>query len=244
MAGRASRFFDAGFNTPKPLILIHGKTMIEWAMQSFNFLSKDTPHKIFFIILEEHVKKYALDTELKKLFGEKSGIICLTSMTRGQAETCLAAKAHIDNNDALCIYNCDTYSVCDMRGTINTYDPDGIIAYFESSNPLYSYARIDESGYVQETAEKRVISNCATNGMYYFKHGSDFVRAAEAMIAQNTLYNNEFYVAPCYNELIRAGKKIKAIPVRWVKNMGTPEELEVFMQDPMFLGKSMDRDNM
>jgi thiamine pyrophosphate-dependent acetolactate synthase large subunit-like protein len=62
---------------------------------------------------------------------------------------------------------------------------------------------------VSEVAEKKVISDNATVGVYFWKHGSDYVKYAEQMIAKNIRVNNEFYVCPVFNEAITDGKKIR-----------------------------------
>ncbi len=77
---------------------------------------------------------------------------------------------------------------------------------FEASHPKWSYARVDETGKVLETVEKKVISNHATVGLYYFKKGKEFVEAAQSMIHKNIRYNNEFYICPTYNELLLKNK--------------------------------------
>ncbi len=233
MAGAGSRFVKAGHKTPKPLIKAKGKTMIEWAMKSFDFLKKIKGTKIqyIFVILEEHDAKYKLGSKLKKLFGKNAQVITVKEVTRGQAETCLLAKEFINNFNKLFIYNCDTYSEAPMLDLIESEDPDGIITCFKATDPRYSYVKLDTYGYINETAEKKAISDLATTGMYYFKRGADFVRCAEHMIARGERHNNEFYVAPCYNELLKSGKKVKHVIVtkNWV--MGTPEELEYFKKN-------------
>ena len=229
MAGAGSRFVKAGFNSPKPLIDVSGEPMISWAMKSFDFLDKFKNYQLIFVILDVHDKEYNLGNELKKLFGVKSKIIILDKVTRGQAETCLMAREYIDNYNKLFIYNCDTYSITKMWKVIETEDPDGILGCFKSDDPKYSFVKLDQYDFVCETAEKKVISNLATNGMYYFKRGSDFVSSAETMIRNAITCNNEFYVAPCYNELLKSGKKIKTVLTDDNHVMGTPEELEHFI---------------
>lgn len=230
MAGAGSRFFKAGYNIPKPLIDVFGEPMIKWAVKSFDFLDKIDNYQLIFVILEEHDNIYDLGNKLKNIFGDKAMVIKLNKITRGQAETCLAAKKQINNKNKLFIYNCDTYSTSAIWDLILAEDPDGILPCFKSDDPRYSFARINEVGDVVETAEKKAISNLATTGMYYFKHGHDFVNVVEKMISENNLYNNEFYVAPCYNELITIGKKIKTILVDKNFVMGTPEELNIFIK--------------
>ena len=51
---------------------------------------------------------------------------------------------------------------------------------------------------------------------------------------KNIRFNNEFYVTPVYNELIRDGKKVTTFPV--IKNwaLGTPDEIKKFVEDKPF----------
>jgi len=150
---------------------------------------------------------------------------------KGQAGHCLAAKDYINNENRLFIYSCDTYSLSPIWDMIETEDPDGILPCFKSTENRFSYARLDDGDYVCETAEKRPISDLATNGHYYFRHGLDFVRAIESMIKNEEKFNDEYYVAPSYNFLIKEGKKIRVVMVtnNWV--MGTPIELEYFLKN-------------
>ena len=106
---------------------------------------------------------------------------------------------------------------------------DGYIPCFWGDSEDWSYARTLDNGYVQEVAEKKVISNNATAGYYYWKKGSDFVKYAEQMIEQNSRTNGEFYVAPVYNWAIRDGKKIGIGMVDEIYELGTPEYLESYL---------------
>ncbi len=230
MAGAGSRFVKSGYKDPKPLIPVLGKPMIQWAMKSFNFLNKLKNYQLIFIILKEHDKKYGLAKELRKLFGKKIRVMIIDKLTRGQAETCLMTKGFIDNQNKLFIYNCDTYATSKIWEMIEKDNPDGILQCFKATNPRYSFAKLDKFGYVCETAEKKPISNLASTGMYYFKRGSDFVSAAETMIKNGEKHNNEFYIAPCYNELLKSGKKIKVSLVNKHYVMGTPSELNKFIK--------------
>ena len=103
---------------------------------------------------------------------------------------------------------------------------------FESSHPKWSYVRLNSDNLVLETAEKKVISNEATVGIYYFKQGKDFIEGAENMIKKNMKSNNEFYVCPVYNELILKNKKITTdkIPTHKIHGLGTPEDLNKFLK--------------
>jgi dTDP-glucose pyrophosphorylase len=110
---------------------------------------------------------------------------------------------------------------------------DGGILVFESTHPKWSFAKLNNEGYVCEVAEKRPISNLATVGIYFWRKGSDYVKYAEQMIQKNIRVNNEFYVCPVFNEAIQDGKKIKVFKIANDKmwGIGTPEDLSYFLEN-------------
>ena len=50
------------------------------------------------------------------------------------------------------------------------------------------------------------------------------------MIKENIRVNNEFYVCPVFNEAIKDNKKIAISKVKEMKGLGTPEDLNAFIQ--------------
>ncbi len=76
------------------------------------------------------------------------------------------------------------------------------------------------------------ISDNATVGIYYFKRASDFINAATDMIARNERTNNEFYVCPVYNDLIREGARIGIymIAPEAMHGIGTPADLNTYLK--------------
>lgn len=237
MAGRGKRFEDAGYSFPKPLIDVNDKPMIQVVVENLNFSGKH-----IFICQDEHVKKFAIK-DLMNLIKPDSKIISINEITRGAAETVLLAKDLINNEDELIIANSDQWIDWNNQHFLSFMrkkDADGGILSFISTHPKWSYVRLDEDGLVKEVAEKRPISNIATVGIYYFKHGKDFVHAAEQMIKKNIRTNNEFYVAPVFNEMIELGKKIHVYPIAEMKGLGTPEDLKSFLSYPIKPVKNFD----
>ena len=106
---------------------------------------------------------------------------------------------------------------------------DGGMLTFKATHPKWSFAKLDEMGYVTEVAEKQPISDTATVGVYYWGKGSDYVKYAEQMIEKDIRVNNEFYVCPVFNEAIQDGKQIKTIPIKKMWGLGTPEDLRYFL---------------
>ncbi len=233
MAGRGSRFLQESnknpeYARPKPIIRIAGKTMIEWALSSLP-LRKE--HQLIFLVLKEHVEKAKIDEELRNIFGNEIKIIVVERVTEGAACTALLARELINNDTSLLITDSDHFiDGKTLFKEIESYEKiDGIIPVFYANNAKWSFAKTDNEGYVIETAEKIQISRNANIGAYYFGKGRDFVWAAEEMIDENDRTNNEFYVAPVYNYLIRRGKLVRLSRPRFVHGLGTPKDVDKFL---------------
>jgi dTDP-glucose pyrophosphorylase len=233
MAGRGSRFANAGYQDPKPLIRFGGKPMIQWVVG--NVTPKD-PHRFIFLCLEEHLRQYPdIPTTLRSI---SSGceILPVEGVTEGAACTVLLARRWIDSDEPLMIANSDQFvslGIDEYLAVMENEHADGLIMTFEADDPKWSYCRLRPNGTVSEVVEKQVISNEATVGIYNFKHGRDFVRAADRMIADNLRVNNEFYVAPTYNQLIAEGAKIVVARTgreyAGMYGLGIPSDLDFFM---------------
>ena len=106
---------------------------------------------------------------------------------------------------------------------------DGIVFSFNAVHPKWSFVKMNSRGFVTEVAEKKPISNVATCGIYWYRKGSDFVRYAEQMIEKDIRVNNEFYIAPVYNELIEDGLSLIPFYVHKMYGIGTPEDLNYYL---------------
>lgn len=232
MAGRGSRFADAGYAFPKPLIDVRGKTMIEVVVDNLRPVSE---HRFIFICQREHYQKYDLYNILKNATGGNFEVIQISGVTEGAACTALLASQYINNDDELLIANSDQYIDTDINDFLEKARAkswwDGYIMTFSASHPKWSYARTDREGRVVEVAEKRVISPHATVGIYYYKQGNKFVKGAQDMIQKNIRHNNEFYVCPVYNELILHDGRIGIYEIAQahMHGLGTPEDLNNFL---------------
>jgi dTDP-glucose pyrophosphorylase len=163
-------------------------------------------------------------------------IVEVEKLTEGTACTILLARTHIDNDRPLLIANSDQladFSCHDFVQDCLDRDLDGSILVFKdpARNPKWSFARLDEQGLVVEVAEKKPISDLATVGIYFFRRGADFVRAAADMIAHADRVNGEFYTCPVYNYAIRNGLRIGVYEIApdAMHGLGTPEDLEGYL---------------
>ena len=228
MAGRGSRFAKAGYEFPKPLIDVNGRPMIEVVTQN---IAPKRQHRFIYICQQEHLEKYGLSERLKKI-SPNCEIIAIDHITDGAACTVLLAERYIDNDDPMMIANSDQFVDTDINDYLSAIkDNDGLIMTMPADDPKWSFIKYDENGYVTMVREKEVISNEATVGIYNYAKGSDFVKYARQMIRKNIRVNNEYYVAPVYNEMIEDGKKIVFKDVgSKMHGLGTPEDLEKFLE--------------
>ena len=231
MAGRGSRFQEAGYQLPKPLIPVHGVPMIRLVIEN---LRPSTPHRFLFLCLQEHLEKYQVANQLQDWTGGCE-VIPVNQVTEGAACTVLLAKALINTNASLMIANSDQWvdiNIDDYLETLTNEKADGLIMTMWADDPKWSFIGLDSLGNIDRVVEKEVISNEATVGIYNFAHGSDYVSAAEAMIKKDLRVNNEFYVAPAYNEMIAKSKKIVFHNVgkeaAGMYGMGIPSDLAKF----------------
>jgi len=232
MSGAGTSFIQAGYTFPKPLIDINGEPMIQLVIEN---LTPETDHKFILISKKDHYDKYSLHQIFNNAAKGNFISIPLTLPTQGATCSVLNAVDYINNEDELIIANADQVIDADINEFIEfarKSKADGVIMTFHSRHPRWSYARVDKKGNVLEVAEKKVISDQATVGIYYFRKGSDFVKAAFSMIEKNIKFNNDFYVCPTYNEMILESKKI----INWeikqsqMHGLGTPEDLNRYLK--------------
>lgn len=228
MAGRGERFSKVGYTTPKPLIPINGKPVIESAVESLGIAGN-----YIFIVQKEQMDHYGLGVILKRI-APNCKIVEIDTVTEGPACSALLAKNYINNSSELIIANCDQIMEwAPEKFLYNAKLYDGCIVTYHESTPKNSYVRIDSKGKVIEVREKQVISNISLNGIHYWKQGTDFVQSAEEMIANNDRSaNKEFYISSTYNYMINRGKSVGFfhIPNQQHINIGVPEDLENYLR--------------
>ena len=233
MAGAGSRFVAEGYRDPKPLIRVNDREMIRIVIEN---LRPKSAHRFIFVCQQSHIDDYDLAPKLGS-WAPGCHIVSLHGLTQGAACTVLAARDLIDNELPLMIANSDQF----VDDNIDAYlkkmgdaDLDGLVMTMTADDPKWSYVALGDDGLVTQVAEKRVISNEATVGIYNFRRGRDFVAAADQMLRLDLRVNGEFYVAPVYNLLLEAGGRVGIYNVgseaSGMYGLGTPSDLELFLK--------------
>jgi NDP-sugar pyrophosphorylase family protein len=232
MAGRGSRFAEAGFQLPKPLIDVNGKHMIEVVIEN---LKPDCEHRFIFVCQNEHIKEFNLKSVFEKSC-DNYVIIGINGVTAGAAITVLKARELIDNDSPLMIANSDQWvdtSISEYLKDLELRSLDGSMLTMKANDPKWSYAKVSNDGLVSEVVEKVVVSDEATVGIYNFLKGSDFCFFADKMVRADIKSNGEFYVAPVYTFMARDNLKIGIYNIgkegEGMYGLGIPSDLKLFL---------------
>jgi dTDP-glucose pyrophosphorylase len=221
IVGLGSRFAKAGFKDPKPLISVHGVPMIRLIIEN---IRPSFPTRFISICQRSHATSFDLEENLA-YWAPGCEVLQIDGLTEGAACTVLTARALIDDDVPLMIANMTQRNL------------DGLIMTMRVEDPKWSYVEMNDAGHAMRVVEKEVISEHATVGIYNFRRGRDFVRAADRMIAREEKVNGEFYVAPVYNQLIVDGAKIGISSVgtdgHGMHGLGIPSDLEAFLSLPL-----------
>lgn len=232
MGGLGQRFRDEGYTTPKPLIEVDGTRMFLRALASFDAI--DCPKEIIFVVRQDAEDEYGLATSIRDILPQ-ARVAMLDHDTQGAAQTALIARELIDPDEPLIIMDCDfEFQSKDyfsyVREIMGGMEYDGVLLSFTSDNPRYSYARLGDDGFVSETAEKVVISDCALWGAYCFASGRLFMDYADRMISKGlSEERKEYYISYVYSEMIAEGRKIRLAKTDTFHSFGTPTELNDYL---------------
>ncbi|HWE09009.1 MAG TPA: glycosyltransferase family 2 protein [Solirubrobacteraceae bacterium] len=236
MAGRGSRFADAGYTVPKPLLPIHGVPMIEAVVRN---LTPSEPVRFVFISRREHVEDYGFVPALRRV-APGCVVVPIEELTEGAACTVALGETAVDPEDVLVIANSDQWVDHSMDAhltLLRRHRLDGLIMTMAADDPKWSFVELDGEARVTRVVEKEVVSSEATVGIYTFRRAGEYFRAARAMIAGGKRVNGEFYVAPVYNELIEEGARIGIDNIgadrAGMYGLGTPADYEDFLRLPV-----------
>jgi hypothetical protein len=226
MAGASRRFTEAGYARPKYELPLAGRTVFDHAVGGFEALFAREP--FLFIVMGGEAASF-VEAACARLGIARFQVVSLAAPTAGQAETVALGidAAGTGADGPLTIFNIDTF----RPGYTPPIDPwltgcDGWLEVFRGEGANWSYVRPAPGPEPRalETAEKRPISDLCCTGLYHFASAADFQPALAAERAAPSM--NELYVAPLYNHLIAAGRRIgyRLIARDEVVFCGTPEE--------------------
>jgi CTP:molybdopterin cytidylyltransferase MocA len=90
MAGHGRRFIECGYARPKFLLEAHGKSCLEWSVNSLPLQLGD---RLIFVGLREHEEAFKMEDRIKARYSDYGlDFVWLDQVTRGQSETVLKVQ--------------------------------------------------------------------------------------------------------------------------------------------------------
>ncbi len=236
MAGIGSRFRQSGYKVTKQLLPIHGIPMFKVVLGN---LITAKVKKVVIVTQAELNLRPEIDA-LRKICDIEFNVVEIDYITEGPASSVKLAEPLIELDQPVVVANSDQYlnvKMIDFYNALINYNSSGIIITMQDSDPKWSFVLLDKNGYVSEVREKEVISDLATVGIYGFKNGSLLFKNIDKMIKDKNKVNNEYYVAPVFNYLVKDGHKISTYHTGHVNDvmfgLGIPEDYENFLKNPI-----------
>lgn len=247
MAGEGSRFKEAGYDVPKPLIKFEDKELFRRALDSLD-MSKVQKYvnfdiKYTFIVRKEFIIDYNIIDIIKEYY-PNANVIYVNKTTRGALETLMLAEKYIEDEDYVVSMDCDIQFDCETyiynifsRLLHDSFIP--MVLTFYSKNPIYSFINPINTSYGNHLEEKNPISTYAIGGCYCLGTGKNLKLAAYQYIKDfenGKLKSKELYLSGVYNyimNIIKANTQIIDMNMHFDHywSFGTPYDLEHYNYD-------------
>jgi len=245
LAGRGSRFANAGYLDPKPLIEVSGKPMIIQASES---LPKSEHH--IFVTLHEHLDRYPLAEALQEVY-PNCKVVPINGVTEGQAITVSLGLDNANPEVPLLVSATDNgmiYNKSKYQSLIEDDQVDAIVFTFRNhvssrNNPqMYGWVKTDGDQAISVSVKVPISddpsNDHAITGSFYFRKVQFYQKALERLIEKDLRVNGEYYVDSLIGELIEMDFNVRVFEVDDYIGWGTPEDYETFVYWQSFFHKS------
>jgi NDP-sugar pyrophosphorylase family protein len=248
MAGKGERFSSQGYEKPKPLIEVNGKTILQWTTESCPYIRHDGTGQdenihLHFAVRQEHLDD-GLAQFLYSVYGKGIEIIPFKETTRGSLETaCISTKRMLHKHVPLLVLDSDNkYNNNNLVGFINglPHRPHTMaVSAFtttEHSVPNKWSNVLLERNEVIEIREKddTYVELPALIGVFYFADTNFFQNYASYILTYGKPIqfrnSKEYYMSmvPADAAKIRTNARVYCHTVTDVVPLGTPENVEMF----------------
>ena len=236
MTGIGKRFIDAGYTTPKPLIEVDGKPIIEHVVNLF-----PNEKDIIFICNTKHLNETNLREVLKRI-APTGKIVEIPPHKKGPVYAVYQIKDMIDDDEEVIVNYCDFGAYWDYKDFLKhtrERNADGAIPSYKGFHPHmlgkinYAFMR-DDKQWMLEIREKQPFTDnrmneYASDGTYYFKKGSYVKKYFKKLMDEDVNLKGEYYVSMVYNLLVQDGLKVSIYEIQHMQQWGTPGELEEYV---------------
>jgi NDP-sugar pyrophosphorylase family protein len=234
MSGFGERFRRAGYETPKPLIVVDGKPIIHHVVDLF-----PGHHDFVFICNKTHLQnpEFRMEEILQEI-GVRHKIFPIAPHKLGPVHAILSAKELLDPEietivnyaDFTCLWSfeefCESVSDPKISGAVPAYR-----GFHPHSGGNTNYAYIRESNLIlEEIREKQPFTDSktqefASTGTYYFENARSMLHYLERQVAENINVGGEFYVSSAFDLMAKDGKNVLVYEIEHFMQWGTPQDL-------------------
>lgn len=232
MSGSGNRFIEGGFDTPKPLILIDDKPMIEHVCNLFPQESRFT-----FICNSDHLNNTSMRETLLKI-KPNSTIVEIPSHKLGPVYAVTLISDLVEDDEEVIVNYCDFGTYWDYQDFLKhtrSRSADGAVVSYKGFHPHmlgstnYAFIR-DKNQWMLEIKEKEAFTNnrmneYASNGTYYFKKGLFVKKYFQKLIDLKLDLNGEYYVSLVYNLMLQDKLSVSIYSIQHMLQWGTPEDV-------------------
>lgn len=248
MAGMGKRMRPHTLTTPKPLIPIAGKPIVQRLVEEIVDITEQKINEIAFIIspnfgkeVEENLLQIAAD------LGSK-GVICYQHTAEGTAHAVYSAKEQLDGE--VIVGFADTLFKADFK--INN-DADGVIWVQRVEDPsAFGVVKLDDDGVITDFIEKpeTFVSDLAIIGIYYFKDGAALRKEIEHLLDNDIREKGEYQLTNALENLKQKGTQFRPGEVtEWMdcgnKNatVHTNSRILALTENEEFISGNVEKDN-
>jgi glucose-1-phosphate thymidylyltransferase len=217
LAGFGTRLRPHTWSKPKPLVTVAGKPVLGHVIDD---LLQVEPEEVIFITgwlgdqIEGYVSRAYPDiraryVEQKELKGQAHALSLVRDYVQGEMVTVFV----------------DTLFKADLTG-LGRLDADAATFVKEVDDPRrFGVAVLDGDKLVTHLVEKpaTVDNKLVLIGLYYFRQAERLFAAIDELMAKNIQTKGEFYLADAVNLMLRAGTRMRALPVEVWEDCGTAE---------------------
>ena len=206
MAGRGSRLRPHTLTTPKPLVPVAGKPIVEWLVEDLITLCPEKVQQIGFVIGDfgEDVERDLL--AVAERLGAQGKIFYQTEAL-GTAHAIDCAKELLSG--PVLVAFADTLFRTSYQ--IDSHD-DGVIFVQKVKEPsAYGVVKLSSEGIITDFIEKpqHFVSDLAIIGIYYFKNGDELKDEIEKLIQNDIKEKGEYQLTNVIEILKKKGNKYK-----------------------------------
>ena len=251
MSGLGKRFKENGYTSPKPLIEVDNKIMIEHVIDLFPGESN-----FQFICNNFHLE----NTNMKEILLNKckNGKIHEVNVNDRQGPVHAVSQIfeHIKDDEEVIVSYCDygtKWNYFDFLNTCRNLNVDGCVVCYKGFHPHmlgtdnYAFCK-EKDNWLTDIQEKKPFTNdkmneYASNGTYYFKSCKILKKYFELLMDKEIKVNNEYYVSMVYNLMVQDGLKVNIFEIENMLQWGTPYDLETYKSWSSYFNKIISSQN-